>query len=139
MVFIPAAGWITIFFLFLALLNFVLKQVSRDYVKNLPREYKDFADAYRRFMQHIIRRHRYFGIAAVVFFLFHAGLILFFSVGISFTGLVTGFILLAVVSLGAYGYFVNKDFRSWWVPMHRGCAFALMVSAMVHVFYKLYI
>ncbi|MBN2298192.1 MAG: DUF4405 domain-containing protein [Deltaproteobacteria bacterium] len=139
MMLVLIAGWITIFFVFLALLNFLLKQVSREYVKRLPKEYKDFADAYRRFMQRIIRGHRYFGIAALSVFLLHAGLILFFYDVISITGMVTGIVLFATVSMGAYGYFINKDFRSWWVSVHRGCAFALLVSALVHLFYKLYI
>ncbi|HHO77059.1 MAG TPA: DUF4405 domain-containing protein [Deltaproteobacteria bacterium] len=139
MIFIPVAGWITISLVMLALLNFVLKQISRDYVKGLHKDYKAFTDAYRRFMQHMIRRHRYFGVAALASFLVHAGLILFFSFGIALTGLITGVLLSAVVSLGGYGYYVNKDIRSWWVAVHRGCAFALMLSALVHVFSKVYV
>mgnify|MGYP006911610536 FL=1 len=125
-------------FVVLAVLNYGLKQVSREYVKKLPEKYREFADAYRRFMQRIIRGHRYFGFISLMVFLLHAGLVLFFYSVISVTGLVTGLVLIATVCLGAYGYFVNRNHRSWWVSVHRGCAFVLVFSALIHLFYKLY-
>lgn len=139
MILIPVAGWVTISFVLLALLNFLLKQVSREYVKKLPGEYKEFADAYRRFMQRIIRTHRYFGAAALAFYMLHAGMVVFLYKTVSVTGMVAGLILIATVFLGAYGFFVRKNLRSWWITAHRGGAFALLVSALIHLFYKGYI
>ena len=121
-----------------ALSNFFLKQISRDYVKRLPPEYKDFADAYRRFMQRMIRSHRFFGFAAAVFLVVHIGLIIFFAAA-SLTGIIAASFLVLVVAFGVYGYYINKNFRAWWLSVHRSCAFVLLLSALVHIFYKFYI
>jgi len=138
MLFAVIIGWTIAFMIVLALSNFFLKQISRDYVKKLSPEHKDFADAYRRFMQRMIRSHRFFGLVALLLFFVHAGMMIFFG-GVSLTGIFTAFLLSVVVALGVYGYYVNRDFRAWWLPVHRFIAFVLLLSALVHMFYKFYI
>ncbi len=132
------AGSIVLAALMLALSNFFLKQISRDYVKRLPASYKDFADAYRRFMQKMVRRHRFFGLAALLILPLHAALAVVFA-GISLSGLATAALLVAVAGLGMYGYYLNRNLRAWWLSVHRALAFAVSVSALVHVFFKLYL
>ena len=131
-------GIIVVVMIVLALSNFFLKQISRDYVKKLPPKYKEFADAYRSFMQRMIRSHRFFGLAALLLFPVHAGINVFYG-AISLTGIITGSLLSVVVVLGMYGYYINKNFRAWWLSVHRACAFVLVLSVLVHIFYKVYI
>ena len=138
MVSILIVGWIIVTCVILALLNYLLKQISREYVKKLPSQYKDFADAYRRFMQRMIRAHRYFGFASIVFLCIHVVLIAFIST-VSLTGIITAAWLIAVVMLGIYGFYIKKDLRSWWLKVHRLCAFFLLLSVLVHIFYKHYL
>ena len=113
MLFARIIGYAIALMIVLALSNFFLKQISRDYVKKLPPKYKDFADAYRRFMQRMIRTHRSFGLGALLSFPVHAGINIFYG-AISLTGMITGSLLSAVVMLGLYGYYVNRNFRAWW-------------------------
>jgi hypothetical protein len=138
MIYARIPGWITLLMIFFSLLNLFLKQISRDYVKRLPKEYKDFADAYRSFMRRVIRGHRFFGLAALLIFAVHAFFVIFFA-HISLTGIASAIFLIIVVALGAYGYFIKRDFRAWWLSAHRASAFFLCVAVITHVFYKLYI
>lgn len=138
MLFARIIGYIIAVMIVLALSNFFLKQISRDYVKKLPPDYKDFADAYRRFMQRIVRTHRFFGLGALLLFPVHAGINIFYGTG-SLTGIIAGSFLCAVVLLGLYGYYINRNFRAWWLSVHRTCAFVLLISVLVHIFYKSYI
>ena len=138
MLFARIIGYTIALMIVLALSNFILKQISRDYVKKLSPEHKDFADAYRRFMQRMIRSHRFFGLAALLLFFIHAGINIFYG-ALSLTGISTAFLLSVVVMLGIYGYYINKNFRAWWLSVHRSFAFVLMLSALVHIFYKFYI
>jgi hypothetical protein len=136
MLYVLIPGWITMLLIFAALLNLILKQISRDYVKRLPQEYKDFADAYRSFMRRVIRGHRVFGLAAMLIFLVHSFFVIFFD-HVSLTGIASAILLVLVVALGAYGYFISKDFRAGWLSAHKASAFFLCFAVITHVFYKL--
>lgn len=137
MTYIQIPGWITVLLIFAALLNLILKQISRDYVKGLPKEYKDFADAYRSFMRRVIRGHRVFGLTAILILLVHTFFVIL-SDHISLTGIIAAILLVIVAALGSYGYFISKDFRSRWLSVHRVSAFFLCIAMITHVFYKLY-
>lgn len=129
-------GIITGVMIVLALSNFFLKQISRDYVKNLPLRYKDFADAYRSFMQRMIRSHRVFGISAIVSLMVHAGMNIY-SGHASVTGIISAIFLAATAGLGAYGYYVSRNLRAWWLTMHKACGFVLVLSVLVHLFCRI--
>ncbi|NLW68763.1 MAG: hypothetical protein GXY28_13290 [Bacteriovoracaceae bacterium] len=129
------AGWLTILILLGAFSTFFLKQIGREYVKTLPKEYADFADAYRRFMKFMVGKHRFFGAAALTGLFIHASLVLFLSF-LSASGLAAGLVLVCVAASGAYGFFLRRSLRSGWLTVHRSLAFALFLAVVVHLVFK---
>jgi hypothetical protein len=119
-------------------MNFVLKQVGRDYVKRLSVKNPGFAGAYRTFMQFMVRRHRSFGIAAAVILALHVAVVVLTGYT-SLTGAAAGALLLATAGLGLYGFHVVKIPRGRWLHGHRTGAFLLFVAAVAHIFYKAYV
>ncbi|HPO33465.1 MAG TPA: hypothetical protein PLI32_08955, partial [Deltaproteobacteria bacterium] len=89
-------------------------------------------------MRFMVRNHRYFGIAAGLLFLVHAGVVVASGVT-SLTGIAAGLLLLALTGLGLYGFYVRKNPRGVWIHMHRGTAFILALSVIIHVFFKAYV
>lgn len=136
--FVGFFGWCAALVVFAALLNFVLKYLNKHYI--VPRKdlRPELVKRYRRFMQFIVKNHRYLGLSALAVFLTH----LIFSVlsaVLSITGVLTGMLLLFVVSLGAYGFYVNRNLRGNWVTFHRGAAFVLGAVLISHILLKAYI
>ncbi|MFY9399352.1 MAG: hypothetical protein WAR22_13415 [Desulfomonilia bacterium] len=129
------AGWLTLAAVFGAFASFLLKQISREYVKKLGKEHADFVEAYRSFMRAVIRRHRYFGMTAAALVIAHAGLVVSRSV-ISASGLTSALLLFATAGLGAWGFYGRRSPRGGWLSTHRGLAFVLLISIIVHLFYK---
>jgi hypothetical protein len=119
-------------------MNFVLKQVGRDYVKRLAVRNPGFAGAYRTFMQFMVRRHRSFGIAASIILTLHVAVVLL-SGFTSLTGMAAGALLIVTAGLGLYGFHVVKIPRGRWIHAHRTGAFLLLVAAVVHFFSKAYV
>lgn len=107
-------GWTVAGVCAAALMNFLLKQISREYLKTITEKNADFTASYRAFMRFMVRNHRYFGIAA-------------------------GLLLLALTGLGLDGFYVRKNPRGVWIHMHRGTAFILALSVIIHVFFKAYV
>jgi hypothetical protein len=128
-------GWCAALAAAAALMNFLLKQVSREYVKNISAANPAFASSYRTFMQFMIRNHRFFGMAAGALFAVHVGVVLSSGVS-SLTGIVAGILLLTVSGLGAYGFYIRKNPRGKWIHAHRGVAFLLTMAAIAHIFFK---
>lgn len=118
-----------------ALMNFLLKQVSREYVKTISKRNPDFARSYRTFMQFMVRNHRYFGLAAVILFLVHAGAVLLSGIS-SLTGIAAGILLLSATGIGLYGFHVKKNPRGRWIHLHRGAALLFALAVIVHKFFK---
>jgi len=130
-------GWTVAGVCAAALMNFLLKQISREYLKTITEKNADFTASYRAFMRFMVRNHRYFGIAAGLLFLVHAGVVVASGVT-SLTGIAAG-LLLALTGLGLYGFYVRKNPRGVWIHMHRGTAFILALSVIIHVFFKAYV
>ncbi|MGC9324037.1 MAG: hypothetical protein ACP5G0_04730 [Desulfomonilia bacterium] len=131
-------GWCIAGFVFLSLLNYLLKQISREYIKNLPPNRQDFAQAYRRVMRVVVRNHRFFGFAALVFLAAHTAAV-FLAGFLSATGLLTAAALVISACLGLYGYYINRDYRAWWLSVHRLFALIVIVTFIIHFFFKKYI
>jgi len=131
-------GWTVAGVCAAALMNFLLKQISREYLKTITEKNADFTASYRAFMRFMVRNHRYFGIAAGLLFLVHAGVVVASGVT-SLTGIAAGLLLLALTGLGLYGFYVRKNTRGVWIHMHRGTAFILALSVIIHVFFKAYV
>ncbi len=134
----PVLGWCVAAAAAAALMNFVLKQVGRDYVKRISERNPGFARAYRTFMQFMVRRHRFFGIAAGFILVLHVAVVLL-SGFTSITGMAAGVLLIATAGLGLYGFHVVKIPRGRWIHAHRTGAFLLLVAAVLHVSYKAHV
>lgn len=134
---IELLGWIIAAGVLGAASTFFLKQIGRDYVKNLPKKYAEFADSYRNFMKFMIRRHRYFGLASLSILPVHAVFVISQSV-LSLTGLIAACALPATAAFGIYGFYFKKNMRSGWLPLHRAFGFLLFLAAIVHIFFKGY-
>lgn len=129
------AGWLTLVAVFGAFASFLLKQISREYVKKLGKEHADFVDGYRRFMRAMIRQHRFYGMAALALVVVHASLVVSRSV-VSATGLVSALVLFAAAGLGAWGFYGHRSLRGGWLSVHRALAFTLLIAILGHLFYK---
>ncbi len=134
----PVLGWCVLAAAAAALINFVLKQVGRDYVKRISERNPGFAQAYRTFMQFMVRRHRSFGIAAGIILVLHVAVVLL-SGFTSLTGMAAGTLLIATAGLGLYGFHVVKTPRGRWIQAHRTFAFLLLVSAVLHISYRAHV
>lgn len=121
-----------------AVLNFLLKQISREYLKTRSAGNPEFARAYRSFMQVMVRNHRYFGMAAAVLLPVHAGAVLLSGVT-SLTGAAAGVLLLSTAGTGLHGLYVVKNPRGGWIHLHRSAAFLLTLAVILHVFVKAYV
>ncbi|HNY65011.1 MAG TPA: hypothetical protein PKM41_06200 [Deltaproteobacteria bacterium] len=132
---VEVLGWIMAAGILGALSNHLLKLVSRTFLKGISREREGFMKVYRGLMKFMVRRHRYFGLAALAILPVHAGLVILGS-ALSLTGAAAALALIATASLGAYGFYVRKDLRAGWLPVHRALAFVLLLAAVVHVYFK---
>lgn len=134
---IALLGWMIALSILGAAATFFLKQIGRDYVKKLPVKYAGFADSYRNFMKFMIRRHRYFGLAALSILPVHAGLVISQAV-LSLTGLLAACALVTTAAFGIYGFYLKKNMRSGWLPLHRVFGLLLFLAMIVHIFFKGY-
>jgi len=132
---VEVLGFVTALCVVGSLSNFFLKEISRTFIRNLPKKYAGFASAYRSFMRFMLRRHRSFGFAALFIVLMHAFPIVARSV-LSVTGLIAAAALGCTVCLGMYGYYLKKSLRSAWLHVHRAFALALLIAAVVHLFFS---
>lgn len=131
-------GWLIVLTLVAALSTYLLKQIGRDYVKRLPREYADFASTYRRFMKFMVGRHRFFGAAALIALAVHAYPVIARSF-ISVSGLIAAFILISTAAAGAWLFYGKRSLRSGLLPVHRALAFLLLPAVIIHLFFRVMI
>ncbi len=127
-------GWLTALVLTAAFSTYLLKQIGREYVKQLSRDYADFADAYRRFMKFMVGRHRVFGAAALIALAAHAYPALARS-AVSASGLVAALALISAAAAGAWLFFGKKNLRTGWLSVHRALAFVLLLAVIIHFFF----
>lgn len=131
-------GWCTAAAVLSTLMNFVLKQVSRDYVKAISARRPSFASAYRNLVRLVVRTHPVFGFAALAAALAHVSYALFHGI-VSLTGAATLVLLCACVSLGAFGRYVVQRPRGWWIHLHRAAALLASLGLVLHVPLKAFV
>ncbi|MCE5276186.1 MAG: hypothetical protein ABFD70_09295 [Syntrophaceae bacterium] len=131
-------GWCVAASVMLALLNFSLKQINREYGRMLSAWDPGFAGRYKTFMRFMVKNHRFFGMSAIGVFAVHFGSV-WLSGTLSVTGAITGMTLLAAASLGGYGFYINRNYRAVWLTAHRGSAFLLAVCMVVHIMDRIFL
>jgi hypothetical protein len=127
-------GWLTVLVLTAAFSTYLLKQIGREYVKQLSREYADFTDAYRRFMKFMVGRHRVFGAAALIVLAAHAYPALARST-VSASGVVAALALISAAVAGAWLFYGKKNLRTGLLSAHRALTFVLIFAVIVHLFF----
>lgn len=128
-------GWTSAAMALAALSNHFLKLAGRTVVKSLARKHPRPVEAYRKFMKFMVRRHRLFGLGAILVMPVHGGFVLLGS-ALSVTGGIAALALAATASLGAYGFFIGKSTRAGWLPVHRAFAFLLLLAMGAHLLDK---
>jgi len=131
-------GWCVAASVMLALLNFSLKQINREYGRMLSAWDPGFAGRYKSFMRFMVKNHRFFGMSAIGVFAVHFGSA-WLSGALSATGAITGTTLVAAASLGGYGFYVNRDYRAVWLHVHRGAALLLSACMVVHIMDRIFL
>jgi hypothetical protein len=102
------------------------KKIKKQINKN-----KTFAANYIKLMRSIVKNHRYFGFAAVIFVLLHFS-IQFITHGPSITGIVAALIMALQIGLGIYGHKVKKKGKTW-LMIHRSVAVMILIAILIHI------
>ncbi|MFL0197466.1 hypothetical protein ACJDU8_18130 [Clostridium sp. WILCCON 0269] len=128
-------GWIGAWGYVIALLNYFMKYINKKYINKLSKEKEQYKKVYRFIMRYVVKYHKVAGVVASAAVILHLYFMYTF-IGISIPGLVAGATMLMVLVLGAYGIFINKNFRGSWVKVHRVLAFTLIVLIGFHVIFS---
>lgn len=125
-------GWVTVVSFALALCNFVLKYISRNYMKKIANFNENVAKAYKQVMRYVVRYHKLAGTVAILALMAHA-IIMFTTRGLSITGLAAASLMALVVIIGIYGAYVKKKLKAPWFYIHRTLSFLLIAAILIHV------
>lgn len=129
-----ALGVITAVLFGIAIANFFIKWINRNWVMKLPKDNK-FRVVYQQVMKFLVKNHRFFGFGAVVVMVSHVVLQILFA-WVSVTGLVTAGLAVVTIALGLI-LFKSKKRTPVLLWAHRGAVIALFLAFLVHVITKL--
>jgi len=129
-----ALGILTAVLFGIAIANFLVKWINRNWVMKLPKE-SVFRGGYQTVLKFLVKNHRFFGFGAAFFMVAHVILQLVF-LWASVTGIITAAIAVVVVALGIV-LFKQKKRSPALLWAHRGAVIALILAFLVHVITKL--
>jgi len=128
-------GWITAIIFCLAFSNYFVKVINKNYINKLGKEKKQFVGNYRKAMKFIVKNHKLFGIIAFVTMVIH--FIVVYSAHLTrLSGIVAALLMIAIVGLGSYGGFINKNRKGVWLKIHRILPFILLIVIIIHVLFR---
>ena len=125
-------GWITAVCYFIAVANLFVKQIFRRFIAKLPKD-SAFKKVYQLFMKLIVRYHRYFGMAAGAFAVFHL-LWQILNVRVSFSGIFAAALL---ASTALFGVAVAYGHKPALVKNHRPMALVILAVIIFHMITKI--
>ena len=128
-------GFLTGLLVFLALMNYVVKWVNRQWVAKLPKTSK-FKAAYTPVMRFLVKNHRFFGLGAALTVAIHLILQITFR-WLSLTGLIASIALALDVMIGAWLYFKQKGKRGPLFMVHRAMGVVLIIAIAAHMLSKM--
>lgn len=136
-------GWITLYGFGLAILNFFVKFIFKNYIatfiKKKPTEAKKYTkliSIYKIVMKYVVKYHKVLGGIGMLVLLFHLTLELQYR-HLSTTGLIAAILMVVVVILGILGATVfKKKPRGTWLIVHRVAAFSLIIFILLHLTIK---
>jgi len=125
-------GWIAAVCYFISVANLFVKRLYKAKISKLPQG-SAFRAAYQALMRLLVRYHRYFGMAAGAFALFHLCWQIT-NVRVSVSGVLAAALMAAASLLGiavAYGR------KAGLVKVHRPAALALLAVVVFHMITKI--
>jgi hypothetical protein len=125
-------GWTTGIFFSVAILNFFVKFIHKKVINKLGKDKRPFVDLYRKMMKVVVRSHRLTGIVAALSVLAHF-LLTVLSNQFSWTGVVGGLLMGALLLLGLYGAYIYKKNKGLWLQAHRIISFILLAAIVFHL------
>lgn len=125
-------GWVAAVCYFVSVANFFVKRIFQARVAGLPKE-SAFRKGYQFFMKLIVRYHRYFGMAAGAFALFHLCWQIV-NVRVSYSGVLVAAIMAVTAVLGGFIAFRKKSSLT---RIHRPMALAVLAVILFHMITKL--
>ncbi|HCX65740.1 MAG TPA: hypothetical protein DHN33_11090 [Eubacteriaceae bacterium] len=124
------AGYVTVFFMVLAFLNFAFKFAHKKW-KETMRKKESFYTAYRKAMTFFVKNHKRFGALTIAALVVHF-IIQFQNFGFVASGALAAFILILQGFLGGYLSKVGGKNRLV-LNVHRFIAVVLLVAVLNHV------
>lgn len=128
-------GWIGVWGYGIALLNFFMKYVNKNYINKLSKNRKKLINLYRTIMRYVVRYHKIAGIVASIAIVCHFYLMYSFK-GLSIPGLIAAIAMWSVFTLGIYGFAINKNLRGSWVKVHRILSLVLVLLIVFHIIFS---
>ncbi len=129
-----ALGVLTAILFGVAVFNFPVKWINRNWVMKLPKEHA-FRVGYQTVMKFLVKNHRFFGFGAALVMVSHVVLQILFQ-WTSITGIVTAGLAVFTVALGIV-MFQSKKRKPALLWAHRGAVIALVLSFLIHVITKI--
>lgn len=129
-----ALGILTAVLFGIAVLNFPIKWINRNWIMKLPKENK-FRAGYQTLMRFLVKNHRFFGFGAALVMVSHVVLQILFQ-WVSITGIVTAALAVVAVALGIL-MFKSKKRTPAMLWAHRSAVIALILAFLAHVITKI--
>lgn len=124
-------GWFVIILFVGTLLNYVLKPINKKYGKTLKPD--SFPQKLLKFLMRVfVMNHKYFGIAAGIFLLFHF-ILEFLRYGMSISGLLAAVVMLVEIVIGVHAKMHNKVRRGTWFIVHRIVTVVILITIVMHL------
>ena len=127
-----ALGWVAAVCYFISVANFFVKRIFKAWVVKLPKD-SALKKGYQLFMKLLVKYHRYFGIAAGAFALFHLCWQLV-NVRVSYSGVLVASLMAATAILGIFIAYGRKGRLT---GIHRPMAMAVLAVILFHVITKI--
>lgn len=123
-------GILTAILFGVAIANFPVKWINRNWVMKLPKEHA-FRGGYQSAMKFLVKNHRFFGFGAAAAMVAHVLLQILFK-WVSITGVVTAALAAITVILGVV-LFKSKKRTPAMLWSHRGAVVTLILAFTAHV------
>ena len=128
-----ALGVLTAILFGVAVFNFPIKWINRNWVMKLPKEHA-FRVGYQTVMKFLVKNHRFFGFGAVGVMVTHVTLQIIFQ-WVSVSGLIAAGLALLTIALGII-LFKSKKRTPAMLWVHRESVIALTIAVIVHLITK---
>lgn len=123
-------GILTAILFGIAIANFPVKWINRNWVMKLPKEHP-FRVGYQSVLKFLVKNHRFFGFGAAAVMAAHVILQILFK-WVSVTGIVAAALALVTVILGVV-LFKSKKRTPAMLWAHRGAVLSLILAFAAHV------